>query len=49
MMVPNEYYQDFGKILFCLADICVGWLLFKIMGNPNKTNMYVEPFSYYIV
>ncbi|CAJ0581637.1 unnamed protein product, partial [Mesorhabditis spiculigera] len=30
ILVPNVYWGNFGKYLFCFADILVAWLIFRI-------------------
>uniref|UniRef100_A0A8L8JZY2 GPI alpha-1,4-mannosyltransferase I, catalytic subunit n=1 Tax=Heligmosomoides polygyrus TaxID=6339 RepID=A0A8L8JZY2_HELPZ len=35
--LPNNSYKDFGKYLFCIFDIIVGWLYFQIMSPTEQT------------
>uniref|UniRef100_A0A914CC16 GPI alpha-1,4-mannosyltransferase I, catalytic subunit n=1 Tax=Acrobeloides nanus TaxID=290746 RepID=A0A914CC16_9BILA len=42
VLVPNVAYEKFGKILFCLVDILVGWLLFKIALTRLPLNVTIK-------
>uniref|UniRef100_A0A7E4UYU8 GPI alpha-1,4-mannosyltransferase I, catalytic subunit n=1 Tax=Panagrellus redivivus TaxID=6233 RepID=A0A7E4UYU8_PANRE len=35
ILVPIAKFPDFGKILFCFADIIVGWLLIRLRRDQN--------------
>eukprot|EP00033_Pygsuia_biforma_P004573 GCRY01005015.1.p1 GENE.GCRY01005015.1~~GCRY01005015.1.p1 ORF type:complete len:436 (-),score=79.91 GCRY01005015.1:90-1397(-) len=44
LLIPNVWFFSFGKILFCLADILIGYLLFEILKkrgiSEQKSKLY---------
>jgi len=44
ILVPNVVFPEFGKILFCLVDVIVGWLLYLIiLRNSPKSLSNSQP------
>ncbi|PIO68256.1 hypothetical protein TELCIR_09957, partial [Teladorsagia circumcincta] len=39
ILLPVNSYKDFGKYLFCIFDIIVGWLYFRMMPIKNGQNV----------
>ncbi|CAD5211620.1 unnamed protein product [Bursaphelenchus okinawaensis] len=37
ILVPNLFFWDFGKILFCITDVLAGWLIYEIGKDTQPT------------
>uniref|UniRef100_A0A915D0C8 GPI alpha-1,4-mannosyltransferase I, catalytic subunit n=1 Tax=Ditylenchus dipsaci TaxID=166011 RepID=A0A915D0C8_9BILA len=42
MLLPNVYFPDFGKILFCLVDVATAWLLYKSAVVSHEVRSSIE-------
>ncbi|CAD5216191.1 unnamed protein product [Bursaphelenchus xylophilus] len=40
ILTPNVFFWDFGKVLFCLTDIFVGWLIYEI-GKESRNSALI--------
>ncbi|KAJ1370198.1 hypothetical protein KIN20_031878 [Parelaphostrongylus tenuis] len=36
ILLPNNKYRDFGKYLFCIFDVIVGWMHFEILDRKSR-------------
>ena len=50
LLVPNHYFEHFGKFLFIMADLLCGLLIYKMGGNSLKCALFwlFDPFVFVI-